>query len=114
MNPRDLARKALEIAEANPDHIYEQPTLDDGYEACAYVDPRTLEGSCLFGRAFLALGVTPEDLLEVNTLGICSALDVDVNSPEYGLLANAQGLQDVGIPWGAEPAGYLRKFLEQA
>lgn len=112
MTPLEVARKALEIAEANPDHVYQQAIGPEGVGACAYVhiDGGVPEPGCLFGRAFFELGVDPDELLPLNLKGIETVLDLCVE----GLLSDAQGNQDVGNAWGTygvvEP---LRQFIAE-
>ena len=113
IHPRDLARKALEIAEARPMHQYKVQGDPQELGSCVYVDPVTLEGSCLFGQAFVALGVDPASLLPVNEHGIESLLG-DREGGEFARLGNAQGCQDVGFVWGSEGVrGEILAFLEE-
>lgn len=105
VDPRELARKALEIAQASPDFTYHR--TDPFGPACVYVDPFTNEGSCLLGRALLALGVSVDDLFDQNMTGIEDLLGIDAP-----LLGNAQGAQDAGFPWGSSDViGNLVDFL---
>lgn len=54
LTPINVARKALEIAQsAAPDFVYSPP---DGVIGCINFEPLTGDGSCLFGRAYHALG----------------------------------------------------------
>lgn len=106
----DLAKKALEIAEANPDYVY--PSGD-----CVYVeDEHDEKGSCLFGQALIALGVWPETLdayYDTNIVGVLD--DMDVHHPKRAFLEAAQMGQDAGAPWGSDDvAGYLRTYIREA
>lgn len=80
--------------------------MDSCGPACFYVEPDTHEGSCLFGRAFLALGVDPDELLPLNMAGIEDVLGISDED-----LGSAQGAQDAGIPWGEAPREHLLAFL---
>lgn len=109
VHPRDLAKKALELAEASPDFVY-----TDAGSGCVYVEEDVngeLVGSCLFGQAFLALGVDPATLVEDNNTGIEALLGIDIATTGFG---SAQGCQDVGIAWGSEVIlNNLRDAIDQ-
>ena len=60
-----IAEKAIEIADQNPDYVYVSPiNPDDDYADCVYVHDG--KGSCLFGRALMGLGVADADYLDQN------------------------------------------------
>lgn len=113
-----VAEKAVELADANPEFVY-QPQRDEmGYvHGCAYVHRDSLgnpngEG-CLFGQALVALGVSPYDIGEgvhvgktMENLGIVEDGSVDhyaLESEPKGLvqaMVKAQSEQDAREPWG--------------
>lgn len=98
----DVALKAVELADANPEHVYEK----DGSGFCTYVHRG--EGGvptgygCLFGQALTALGVTgiPEGVdigSALKRLGVTG----DADGTLERVLQRAQSEQDRGIPWRA-------------
>ncbi len=99
-----VAWKVNEIATASPDFIYEAP---DGTQ-CVYVETDTngnRVGSCVVGRALIALGVAPGDIIEqassflaLNKLGILTAFE-DSHETRYWI-NRVQADQDEGKPWG--------------
>jgi hypothetical protein len=101
----ELAREAYELTLSHPDFIYQPPPLGDDI-ACVYVHDG--EGSCLFGQAFVNLGVDPEELLGINVLGIDNLIDAEDDT-----FADVQGAQDVGVAWGDESVqDKLRRYIE--
>lgn len=114
-----VARKAIELAEANPEFIYQQVEVEDPtfgpIEDCAYIHDGS--GSCLFGQALVALGVDPWILSRHEGQSIDYVLRGlgAIRSDEDERLAltalEAQGLQDAKAPWG-EAVGPLRTHLE--
>ena len=125
LTSQDVARKAIELCEADPDHVYEAQTLDPEYHLpeCHYVhedeDTGELYGGCLFGRALIALGVPAALLRDYNDNGIghvLAELGIDPR-PEREQpvhpLAYVQGEQDVDKPWGSDGVlGGLVRYVE--
>lgn len=107
----DVAMKAVELAEANPEYIYQPPMNSEGtIEGCWYVhrDERTGEpdgNGCLFGQALVQLGVKPSAITEgihvgvvLHDLGITEgSMHTD---PLLDAMVRAQGEQDAREPWG--------------
>jgi len=116
----DLARKAVEIADASPDFIYvPPPPLTTRGPRCAYANPDGT-GSCLFGQAMIALGAT--GLARETTGGIINVAPlvgfVETGTPADRMLlryalGSAQGNQDAGMPWG-QAVWPLRRFVSGA
>ena len=121
ITPEDVARKAIELAEANPDYIYEAPKDGDGFvQGCQYVnrDPQTgvpTGEGCIFGRALVELGVDPESIPEgghvAATLKHLGITDFEVRrttllargyagDPLLVAMVLAQNNQDDKRPWG--------------
>lgn len=100
----DVARKALELADANPGFIYQRPVAGEGCKYVHYRDSDAPEGGCIFGQALLALGVKVDDIPE--NIGIRALLpELGIEGGMYGELAHsmgyAQGRQDGGATWRA-------------
>jgi len=112
----DVARKALELADAKPDYVYEPP-IEGG--SCYYVhrddegDPIPGKG-CLFGQALAALGVSVDQSHEHNSISSVMAdeFDVDLRDPISKAMDRAQAEQDSRKPWG-EAAAILRRLVPQ-
>ena len=112
ITPLDVAKKALELAEANPDFVYVSPVQTAGInEDCFYFWKG--RPSCLFGQALAALGFGPDDVAEFAGINVVlerlfpdPAVKSDADRfAKYGGLDIAQSYQDEGEPWGkaAEP-----------
>lgn len=60
--------------------------------------------SCLVGHVLHRAGVTISQLLDLDTRGTSpvefSGMGLDVTQEAGQLLGRAQGMQDVGVPWG--------------
>lgn len=119
LTTKDVALKAVELADANPDFIYKSPEITPGTRGmCTYVhrdeedNSPTGEG-CLFGQALMALGVDPNTIPE--SLHIAVAMrDLGIENTGFAeTMVSAQGNQDAGIPWGAAVEN-LRNDLEAA
>lgn len=125
----DVAKRAIELADAAPDFIYvteegrqTSPTTPEG---CMYVHDRDTEsptGGCLFGRALLGLGFEPEQLSEgVAVDGLLRGLGIpDVEYTQRGQvgwlsfsIGAAQRRQDQGETWG-EAVSDLRTRVASA
>lgn len=127
IEPGLVARKAIELAEANPEFVYEIPTprpddetyflnaegvvVDEyGYPAegasCLYVHETGdgPKGGCVFGQALLAVGLTPEELAPFEQNGISALFLGDAVGLKAGSILDAmskmQTRQDGGDAWG--------------
>jgi hypothetical protein len=84
------------LAAEKPDFIYKVP---EGRGSCVYL-PDDKQAGCIFGQAFIALGIvvpTHENSVGIGTLFAESGLF----TPDQILwLSRVQGAQDVTIPWG--------------
>lgn len=126
-----IARKAVELADANPGFIYEAPTrIDDetGEEYagdCAYLhrEGSEVRPGCLYGHALLDLGMPAEELSRHEDTDIYAVLqnlqlvtyrDRAVyedsafdKTPETlpGAILQAQRKQDMNYPWGEAVEG---------
>ena len=108
----DVAKKALELAEASPDTIYKT----DSSGICRYVH-RDSEGQpipgegCLFGQALAALGVAVPTSCEGSNINAVIRELIDRAHFSWGRLgqhmATAQSEQDAREPWSVS-ARYLR------
>jgi hypothetical protein len=133
-----LVEVTRKIAEARPDHVYEQfeylpPGDDHPYMTCLYV--RNGEPDCLIGHGLVALGVDPASIEgpEFDAIGSMwehpesvpmiewdneGELDSDGVPPEINWLAIAQSAQDDGYSWGdaikiADRGGDRSAFLRE-
>ncbi|NQE89729.1 hypothetical protein [Nocardia terpenica] len=100
--------KVREIAAGAPDNIY-AATTEDGTPVCAYVLGG--EGSCLIGKALVALGV-PLAVFEQRTVSgkLFNTRFIDVpewlallgwdNGTQARWLHCVQAHQDCDVPWG--------------
>lgn len=110
----DVARKAVELAEANPEFVYKS----EG-DRCLYVH-RDDEGKpngegCLFGQALVGLGVDPERLkpcegLEISV--VLSNLGVDRDLDLVDAMDSTQSDQDCSTAWG-EAIGHTKDALAE-
>jgi len=129
IDPFAVARKAIELADANPDFIYEKPQLVADGEAIFeladgslvddegdYVDPDSGDcqyvskgaASCLFGQAAVGAGVSIGDLAnhEGNAISALLFEDADSNNDRWdsntlmGAMDTSQRRQDEQQPWG--------------
>lgn len=115
MNIEQVIDKAIELAEARPDHIYQQPP---GTQTCSYVpQPEAPEG-CIFGQALMALGVPEATLRRFEAqaspagVGITVLLDrLRISYPDHVRysLREAQNQQDTGQEWGAGVLRHLKR-----
>lgn len=108
----DIEAKVRELAAENPEHVYAFPA---GSMACYNVwedEDGELVGSCIVGKAIVALGIDPELFIERdvqatsvhNTLRAFEAeLDM-IYGPEAEWLQNVQAFQDQQIPWAGAVA----------
>lgn len=111
----DVAKKALELAEASPDTIYQT----DNSGICRYVH-RDSEGQpipgegCLFGQALAALGVVVPVAHEGNNIASVIRDELQSDFPTWSGLGGAMNMtqsdQDAREPWGVA-ARHLRKAL---
>lgn len=109
-----MAKKALELAEANPDFVYEAP---DG-RGCVYMDGEG-QPSCLFGQALVGLGVDIPEAWEDKAISEVlryifvpdEDVRVDALLARWGGLDTAQSCQDEGSPW-SEVAQPLRSWIK--
>lgn len=111
---RQVAEKAIELADQNPHFVYKQPEVH-GMEMCLYVDPADpTKGHCLFGQALVALGVPTVTLRLHERRGVERVIDdllgVTMGHELVMELAHAQGQQDYGEPW-ADAVARLREYL---
>lgn len=60
----ELETKVREIVAEDPDFVYQMPESDGGGGKCVYVDNG--EPSCLFGRAFVELGVPLDEVARMD------------------------------------------------
>lgn len=117
ITPLAVARKAAELARANPEFVYKLPEVGSGFSACVYVHEG--EGSCLFGQALLALGGDPDVLALHHDSDIAGVLLLEFGATDTAEalddLVQAQMSQDLGHPWG-DPLvlGRLERFIEAA
>ncbi|QIS06804.1 hypothetical protein F5X71_34845 [Nocardia brasiliensis] len=105
----DVARKILELARESPGFVYEPPPRsdDDGVRRCVYVADvnGVLVGSCLVGRALIALGFAPQQLTDrsksawmmLSYLGIRTAFSDPINTPYW--INDVQRNQDHKHTW---------------
>lgn len=95
-----LIAKVREIAAKRPDFVYEVP---DGGDVCQYVHEDG-EPGCIFGHAFTALGVEPDQLAKLDGVGVITGvldkLEIEHTEEERAWCAMVQSLQDTGDPWG--------------
>lgn len=124
----DVARKAVELADANPEHIYRQA------DGCLYVH-RDESGlptgyGCIFGQALIALGVSADVIPEGKSiagtlahLGIFGGTIPDFihhgvipGEPLLTAMTQAQTHQDLGSPWGKaiQPVKDALREMEEA
>jgi len=102
INVRELATQARQLAQTFPDRV----------AFCAYTrfDDDELVPNCIVGQAAYNLGVSLDDLNQVNTCGI-RHLAIAENRPEWlsvgeddethvRWLGSLQGAQDSGENWG--------------
>lgn len=103
----DIAAKVRELAAENPEHVYVFPSGTACYNVWEDEDGE-LVGSCIVGKALVALGIDPELFIERdvqatsvhNTLRAFEA-DIDwVYGPDAEWLQNVQAFQDQQLPWG--------------
>lgn len=114
-NALDLARKVIELADANPEKVYKREVDPHGYASCSYVHEGDVPG-CIVGHALIQLGVTPKAIRKagVNNSGVFSAMnalgirDVSFFDPKAGCyiglsgsIGVAQSNQDAGFTWGS-------------
>ena len=124
-----IAEKAVELADQNPDFVYVPPGApDDDYRDCVYVDGSG-KGSCLFGQAILSVGAADADYLikheadRIGTLlqrmvddGLIEPTDVIDPAPYFAVtplvrqMGRAQWGQDSNQSW-ADAVAELREYL---
>lgn len=103
---KDVALKAIELADANPEHVYQSPLTSEGNRGmCTYVhrdkDAAPTGYGCIFGQALMALGVDPDTIPESLHIGIAMK-DLGVEATDQDLIDSmvvAQGEQDAGQTW---------------
>jgi len=108
---RDKAIELLErvVAERGRDFVYTQNSSDSGKSFCSY--ERYGEPSCGVGLALSYLGLTPEQLAEMDDLADAAVYSEDVRSYLFDLgfsmdeeandvLCVFQGAQDSELPYG--------------
>jgi len=128
IDPIAVARKAIELADANPDFEYQNPPLEADGEVIFeladgslvdgegdYVDPTSGDcayvskgaPSCLFGQAAVAAGVPVEELSKHEGNAISMLLFEDAESKDrwdsntlMGAMDTSQRRQDDKQPWG--------------
>ena len=107
----DVAAKALELCEAQPEFVYDPP---DRAGNCLYVYDG--QPSCLFGQALVALGADPLALAVRRNDSITAIVDdFGLTAEKDYFLEKAQVSQDTGYAWGSEyVAGHLRTFLRES
>jgi hypothetical protein len=105
---RSFVKAVRKIAADDPAHIYEPPEVHEGGNECVYVeknDKGVLVGSCLIGRALVALGVHPKDLPPQDGFQniasvVLDDLKLDLSLPVREWADGVQGEQDAGNPFG--------------
>lgn len=105
---KDVALKAVELAEASPEFVYEPTRDEEGYlNDCSYIhydEQGGPTGGCLYGQALLALGFTPENIADYEgdrvTAPLTGLLYVDdTDQPLVVAMEESQRLQDTDSPW---------------
>jgi len=98
-----LATEVRRIIAENPDFVYQRP--GDG-RWCLYLhyeDREPTGGGCVFGRAFLNLGLTYEDIMPCERKYVVAAfraLGIETNQLQSGWATLLQERQDQAQPWG--------------
>lgn len=89
------------VSKRGTEYVYERV---DGH--CVYVDPHTLQPSCIVGEVLIGAGVDPQTILDsaANSNGIPVAIrkipDLEISPAALNILAQAQLYQDSGNRWG--------------
>lgn len=113
----DVARKALELADADPEFVY-QPEGSDAptTTGCKYVhrdaDGKPTGEGCIFGQALTGLGVNPDDIREfISVDEVMHRLGIESTDPKLeDYMQLTQANQDGGDPWGLSIAT-LREYV---
>lgn len=109
----DVARKAVDLANANPDHIYQPQPNTAG---CMYVhrdeNGKRIDGEgCLFGQAMIAVGVPVTRDDEHTHIGaVLHSKGLDGPGDLLGLMEQVQSCQDARDTWG-DAIGPLADYL---
>lgn len=102
----ELEAKVREIAAEKPEHVYQRHEDDD---SCLYVEEDAETGEytkpgCIFGKAFLSLGVSPDRLVTYNRRGISGIMptlfpEVKSTNEQLSWRSVVQMRQDSGSTW---------------
>lgn len=112
--PEDVLAEVIKLAEERPDFVYKAQAGSLVDEGCSYLTAglRTLAGEgCIVGQALTRLGVSDEDLYEVegdSAIGAVARLRGE-NLTEFSRtiqkLGAIQSWQDHGYSWGVAVRG---------
>jgi hypothetical protein len=103
---RDVAVRILELADKNPDFVYQVHGADGECNYTIRDDNDQLVGDCIVGQALISLGVRPTKLYELEGMGAHAVLQefTTVSSEDDTNLLwkidSVQGNQDIGRSWG--------------
>ena len=107
----DVARKALELADADPEFVYQPERTGGNITGCKYVHEDG-EGGCIFGQALLGLGIKSDAIPEFIAIDeVMHRLGVESTDPKLeDYMQLTQGNQDAGHPW-SEAVAVLREYV---
>lgn len=116
-----IAEKAIQLADQNPDFVYEVPKTDNPdynpYGDCLYVHEG--KGSCLFGQAIMDLGIVDAEYLSKNAGWRIGELIYQMahnglvepgSDALHSAMTRAQMEQDAFKPW-ADAIAPLREYV---